>query len=378
MKYLFIIILFLFSCNASQTKEEVPNCSKESFLCAAGKTVEVVDLSEKIRLEKTKIHSVKDTIPTLLHDDDESYAWKRLNASNYYRRSENKKYYLTYSFKTYDNVLYKTDGTRIGSIKLEANNPEFYMETLPLEEEEGILYVDGVYGFKKYEWQKGAFKKTIDVKVEPETQISNHLILSGENQLLTLKRTHVNHKTVVEIYALDSGEMILSKEMDYKYYQVKHLAEDGLLVFYGKHGLLVTDKELSKDLFEWSGTINSDFAIKQIDGEIIGLVKEKNGFRQFNYQAGVLDTVVFKLKENNNVHRLFMTEAYHGMTYFETKEHKITKQGVLVFNKNTDQFYKINIPEKDLISHLTVVEDTVQLSVNKINYSFLLKPLAEE
>lgn len=131
--------------------------------------------------------------------------FRHYESNSFVRFSKNRKYRLVYDLIKKENKIYDEQWKLLATFKVEANNPEFYIITFPLEHEAGIILFDGIQGISKY-----GIDKSQDYKIrfhEFYPRLSN--IFSEKNQFEILETCNeVAHGGIRKLYSFDDGALI--------------------------------------------------------------------------------------------------------------------------------------------------------------------------
>ena len=389
MNFRFLVLLCLtltFSCisetSEQNTKPKAIDKQENAFLLKDGKPVSFKPYANE-QIIVTKNHEKESILRyAKLKDCIDFYCSNTFGKSKIHRRSNNGKYFIEYDPVSSINSLYLASeiDQAIASLKLEANNPEFSIETIPLEDEAGILLTDGIYGFTKYGLNDAQLVKEFQIKFNTEWQHEKFIVLNAQNKLLVFKRNLKEQKALVDYYSLDNGKLIDTKVINNKYKRLNYLSSQKLLAFHHLNGLMVKDELCQKTICEIpQQLINETFTVNHNDQQTKGLIRTKQGFTAYSHSPQQLDTIKYTLSENSFAHQFFNTKKYTGVLYFEkdmsASDFQISEQGLIVFSKETNAISKVILSIEGLASISFDIDEALILEINKLHHTVLLHKL---
>ncbi len=306
---------------------------------------------------KLNISTKTDSIKYILKNYNEYYY------SNYtplmYRFNKRGNLYIEYNAITHDNILFDSNLKKIGTINIEANNPEFSIETIPLEDEPGILFFDGIYGFEKFElvnnYLQSKFKKKIN-----NTTVNKPYIIKDQNKLIILEKNYQKKVAHLNSYSLINGIMLSSKKIDY-FLESKYFIEGNLLVLFLKNKVNILDLNSNKEFNIFLSTNPESFVIKKKNNKIFGFCKSNNSIINFKEQNKILETSNFIFINKYHLIDPVIIKDFLAYSYFETeKVNDISYsnrigQGIILFK--SDSTYIFEFPLNEMLLKVNNFDD---------------------
>ena len=367
----------ILSCDSQVADHPISETKQEAFLTKDGKPVVFDSIPNDLTKKLITAQDQRFAKIEKLTGCVDFYCTNTFGKHKVHRQNSSLTYFIEYDPVTAINSLRHTldPDKEIGSIKLEANNPEFSIETIPLEDEAGILLTDGVYGFTKYDLSQAKARKVFQVKFDTQWQYEKFIVIRKESKLLVFKRNLKEQKAAVDYYALSDGQLIVSKPVDYKYNRLKYAQTENILSFYHRDGLMVVDALFDETLCEFTSEIyNETFTISHHEGQTNGLLRTKDGFTKYNHSDQGLTALKYKLPKNAFAHQFFKLNKYEGVLYFEKDNNKsesgISRQGLIVFSKKTKKVYNIPLTTDGFANVIGSNKGLVYLKIGETNYTF--------
>ena len=287
-----------------------------------------------------------------------------------YRFTNNTKYYIKYNANTFNNELYTKDGIKLGEIKLEVNNNEFSINTIPLESGSGIVYFDGLNGFTIYSVQDKTFIKKREIKFK-DNSIHLPYFTKKDDRLFVINKNFENQTASLSIYSLQNGGLIKSNKIEY-FNDYLFDFDSGLLALFLDNDIKIYNIESNKEFIIPLLSNSSSFYITKFQGIISGVSFSKNDLKVFIYDKDRYSEKHFLLPENFHLISCKKYSDYFSLSYFsgttETQElySNRNKQGILYFEFYSNKLYNLILPDQDVnLNSINYFKDSIVIVDDK-------------
>lgn len=341
-----VCMLILFACNhgsntnqSAKIQSTVQNGSIPE-ITVNGKKVSFTNVEESSLLSVVELKSTLDSIKYFKSDCQDIFC--RLGNSKLYKLSKSGKFFLEYNPLTAKNTIINEFGKRIGTIKIKANNPEYRIETLPLENEPGLLYVDALSGVSKY--IPFGKKLKLSWKIDWGKEYYMHSYHITKKELIVFRGNYNDKLANIDRYSLLTGNLINSRKMEYSVFETKCIYNEDLLLKYDKKNLTVYD--LRNDNTEYTipikGIINL-IDVTRNNGSIEGALIDSNKLLKFSIRNAKIITSRISLGDKTSCGKLIAVKNLIAIYYFQTNtpgvhsnNTKLLHQGIIFFNDSPE------------------------------------------
>ncbi len=309
--------------------------------------------------------------------------FRHYDSNSFVRFSKNRKYRLVYDLVKKENKVYNEQWDLLANYKVEAHNPEFYIITLPLEEEAGIILFDGLKGIKKF-----GVDKSKDYEIpfnEFYPRLSN--IYSDKNQFEILETCNeLAHKGIRKQYAFDDGALIDSIGEDCGNIYNGYIDDLNLLIRGNRDSIQIYSSVDENFNFYLPHRYHPEsFKIfEQAKSYTTGLVTpEALYFYIVNKDGLSFKSYIHKYDENQYSTSPFAFDKVIGYTNFslstlDDSTQKLTDSSISFYNINSNKSYKIAHKNNEGILSCTIKEEQlICMDLNKV-YSMPIAELSEK
>jgi len=347
VRYLiYLLILFtvsFFSCKNGDSSEIIDQRRNTLALFQIDSlpTVSLADVSTLVEFENRldSLSIIREAISNSLMIQDTLYKWSHSN-----------KCYLTYYKK--ENALYTNNGTYLGHMHIEANDPEVSIKTFPADNQT-LLVLDAEKELVNYTpYDNGKLQKQWTLPLQNSASFLSYHFTSNEEEIILLFTKDNHKKLIVQTVDISNGEVIHTKMIEKGTLQKVHYINEKLYGLSGLSKLIVIDLlESQRDTISIGARIQNIKAYRN----------EETSTLYFSYKDTIFQSILHRdstdrllIGGNYQFGEMVKMESHLAIPYYQLntsdqsdESNLLHSQGIFLFDITKNKVTNIKFPYRE-------------------------------